>query len=77
MADVDLVVAKSSFFAGNRLVRAGEVWDGGDPVVKHYPAGFRPLEVQRSRPARAPRESAAEPKTQPKAETKRTFGRKS
>lgn len=54
MTDSGLVVCKASFFSGNQLVRAGDVWDAGDPVVKHYPAAFKPLEVQKSRPVASP-----------------------
>lgn len=72
MAD-ELVVVRSSFFAGNTLVRGGDVWAADDPVVTHYPAAFRPLEVHRSRPAKP----KPEPKDEPKAAAKRTFGRKS
>jgi hypothetical protein len=70
--DSGLVVVRTSFFAGNTLVRGGDVWAADDPVVKHYPAAFRPLEVHRSKPQKAPVTRA-----EPKAAPKRTFGRKS
>ena len=69
----DLVVVRASFFAGNTLVRGGDVWAADDPVVKHYQAAFRPLEIHRSRPAKPkPASEPEEPKAKP-----RTFGRKS
>lgn len=43
-----LVVVRTSFFAGNKLVRAGDVWSADDPVVRHYPAAFKELVVQQS-----------------------------
>lgn len=54
----DLSVARSSFFMGNTLVRAGDVWATDDPVVHSHAASFRPLEVHRydpPRPKPAPR----------------------
>lgn len=44
----DLVVVHSSFFVGNSLVRSGEVWAAGDPIVRQHPQAFRPLEVHAS-----------------------------
>lgn len=41
----DLAVARSSFFMGNTLVRAGDVWAADDPVVRAHHHSFRPLEV--------------------------------
>ena len=49
-----LVVVRASFFAGNRLVRAGDVWASDDPVVRHYPAAFKELVVQQSASGEAP-----------------------
>lgn len=55
----DLVVARESFFVGNTLVRAGDVWAAGDRVVAGRPHAFKPLEVSESDPERAPRQRPA------------------
>lgn len=44
----DLVVVRSPFFAGTRMVGVGEVWAASDPVVKNYPRAFKVLEVKSS-----------------------------
>lgn len=50
------VVASQSFFVGNRLVPAGEVWVASDLLVKTYRQNFRPLHAQVSdQPAPKPR----------------------
>lgn len=51
----DLAVARSSFFMGNTLVRAGDVWAADDPVVRTHPNSFRVLEVFASDPPKPPR----------------------
>ena len=66
MTLTELVVCKSSFFSGNTLVRAGDVWAADDPVVRHNAAAFRPLEVHKSRPA------VSRPAEAPKRTTRRT-----
>ena len=53
----DLAVARSSFFMGNTLVRAGDVWAADDPVVRTHPNSFRSLEVFTADPPKPPRPS--------------------
>jgi hypothetical protein len=48
MAERKLVVVRSPFFAGRRMVGVGEVWGADDPIVKSYPNAFRDLEVKTS-----------------------------
>jgi len=60
----DLVVVRSSFFAGSKLVRAGDVWAADDPVVTHYPAAFKPLVIQSSKAAET-RETPGSPSRPP------------
>lgn len=79
MAERKLVVVRSPFFSGPRMVGVGEVWGAEDPIVKSYPNAFRPLEIKSSeeaapvrRPARKTttrRASTSKPK--PKATTKK------
>lgn len=63
MAERKLVVVRSPFFAGTRMVGVGEVWDESDAIVKNYPGAFRPLEIKSSGEAapvrRAPRRSTS------------------
>ncbi|HEX5013007.1 MAG TPA: hypothetical protein VFV72_02525 [Candidatus Limnocylindrales bacterium] len=53
-----LVVVKTSHFMGNKFIRAGDVWAADDPVVTHYPAAFKPLVIQSSKPVRSDDEEA-------------------
>jgi hypothetical protein len=55
-----LVVARTTFFRGQFLVRAGEVWAADDPVVTGYPSAFSPIvvnstKVAEEKPEPAPR----------------------
>jgi hypothetical protein len=51
----DLVVCRTSFFVGNTLVRAGDVWAADDRIPRLRPSDFRKLEVHESDPEPAPR----------------------
>lgn len=59
MAERKLVVVRSPFFAGTRMVGVGEVWAAEDRIVKSYPNAFRPLEVKSSEVAAAPKRTTA------------------
>lgn len=48
MAERKLVVVRSPFFSGSRMVGLGEVWGADDPIVRSYPTAFRDLEVKTS-----------------------------
>jgi len=79
MAERKLVVVRSPFFAGSRMVGIGEVWGAEDRIVKSYPNAFRPLEIKSSeevapvtRPARkTTTRRASTAKSKPKATTKK------
>lgn len=65
MARTDgLVVARTSYATSTIFVHAGEVWVEDDPVVKNYPAAFKPLVVKSSLPERAST-AGAEPDDKP------------
>lgn len=76
MAERKLVVVRSPFFTGNRMVGVGEVWGADDPVVRNYPNAFRPLDVKSSVEAAsaAPKRRTAvrrATRSKPKATTKK------
>lgn len=48
MPERKLVVVRSPFFSGPRMVGVGEVWDASDAIVKSYPNAFSPLEIKSS-----------------------------
>lgn len=50
MADKKLVVVRSPFFLGSRLVGVGEIYADDDPVVVGRPRAFGPVEVKASQP---------------------------
>ncbi len=64
-----LVVVRSPFFVGGRMVGVGEVWSEDDSVVKGYPNAFRPLEVKSSSVVAARRVVTAKPKRQARKKT--------
>ena len=76
MAERKLVVVRSPFFAGPRMVGVGEVWGADDPIVRSYPKAFRPLEVKTSEapaePVRRPTRRTAPRTAKPKSTTKST-----
>lgn len=70
MAERKLVVVRSPFFVGTRMVGVGEVWGDDDPVVKGYPGAFRPLEIKTSVEA-APRPRRSTSRSSSKSTPKR------
>lgn len=73
MAERKLVVVRSPFFAGTRMVGVGEVWDETDAIVKSYPNAFRPLEIKSSVTAAPARRTAVRraSRSKPKATAKK------
>lgn len=74
MAERKLVVVRSPFFAGTRMVGIGEVWATDDPIVKSYPRAFTELEIKSSveaKPRRATRTRAPRVK-RPSTRAKKT-----
>lgn len=43
-----LVMARTSFFVGTMLVKAGEVWVADDPIVRKHAASFVEVPVRSS-----------------------------
>lgn len=65
-----VMVAAGTFWAGNKLVRAGDTAPAGHPLVRSHPTKWRPFELTFGSLAPAASATDAEQAVTPPAETR-------